>query len=326
LNYAEKIVDSKNPRELMEYELYYNMSYIWAGKWDEIKEYSEPLVEENLKIGEIWHVIVYLYKFGMLSTNQGKFSEADYYIQKCREIGDTYDYPYARQAFFIMGAGLDNIKSKFHDALISSNEGVNNGKKFGMEPYLLGSLGTRAFAQAHLKDVDGARESLSWAADIVHKQGYIPPVIDGARVTSQIYFDLEMIEETIKGNEKKPTRGLRKKTYESVKKGLKIGKQVAFSKVFFLNSAGRYFWIVDNQAKAIKYWRSAIEEGKRLDTRPDLARTYMEIGKRLLEGKSRYRELNGVPASEYLEMAREMFEEMDLQWDLDELDRIVSYR
>ncbi len=34
------------------------------------------------------------------------------------------------------------------------------------------------------------------------------------------------------------------------------------------------------------------------------------------------KELNGISAEEYLERARSMFEEMDLQWDLDELDRV----
>lgn len=50
----------------------------------------------------------------------------------------------------------------------------------------------------------------------------------------------------------------------------------------------------------------------------------MEIGKRLLEEKSKYRELNGISAEEYLGKARAMFAEMDIQWDLDELDKIVA--
>ena len=50
----------------------------------------------------------------------------------------------------------------------------------------------------------------------------------------------------------------------------------------------------------------------------------MEIGKRFLEEKSKYKELNGISAEEYLGKARTMFEEMDLQWDLDELDKIVA--
>ena len=43
----------------------------------------------------------------------------------------------------------------------------------------------------------------------------------------------------------------------------------------------------------------------------------------MLEEKSKYKELNGIKAEEYLEKARTMFQEMDLQWDLDELDKIV---
>ena len=48
----------------------------------------------------------------------------------------------------------------------------------------------------------------------------------------------------------------------------------------------------------------------------------MEISKRFLEEKSKYKELNRINAEEYLEKARAMFQEMDLQWDLDELDKI----
>jgi hypothetical protein len=65
-----------------------------------------------------------------------------------------------------------------------------------------------------------------------------------------------------------------------------------------------------------------MEETERFGARPDLARTYMEIGKRFFEEKSKYREFNGISAEEYLEKARELFQEMDLQWDLDELDKI----
>ena len=61
-----------------------------------------------------------------------------------------------------------------------------------------------------------------------------------------------------------------------------------------------------------------------LEARPELARAYMEIGKRFMEEKSKYMELNGITAKEYLEKAKAMFQEMDLQWDLDELDKIAA--
>jgi len=57
-----------------------------------------------------------------------------------------------------------------------------------------------------------------------------------------------------------------------------------------------------------------------------LSRTYFEVGKRLLEPRSKYKNLNGITAEEYLEKARTLFEEMDLQWDLDELDKVMAAR
>jgi hypothetical protein len=46
------------------------------------------------------------------------------------------------------------------------------------------------------------------------------------------------------------------------------------------------------------------------------------VGKRLLEPTSKYKELDGIKAWDYLEKARVMFEEMDLQWDLQELEKL----
>jgi hypothetical protein len=43
-----------------------------------------------------------------------------------------------------------------------------------------------------------------------------------------------------------------------------------------------------------------------------------------LDEKSRYNVLKGISAEEYLEKARTMFKEMNLQWDLDESDKIMA--
>ena len=50
----------------------------------------------------------------------------------------------------------------------------------------------------------------------------------------------------------------------------------------------------------------------------------MEIGKRFSEKKSKNKQLNGISAEDCLRKARKMFQEIDLQWDLDQLDKIAS--
>jgi hypothetical protein len=87
---------------------------------------------------------------------------------------------------------------------------------------------------------------------------------------------------------------------------------------------GEYYWLIGKQKKAFSWWDKAVKKGEQLGARPDLSRTYFEIGKSLLDPKSNYKEWNGISANEYLEKARTMFEEMDLQWDLDELEKVKS--
>jgi hypothetical protein len=88
---------------------------------------------------------------------------------------------------------------------------------------------------------------------------------------------------------------------------------------------GTYYWLINQQEKAMKWWRRSIQQGSQMKARVELARTYFEVGKRLGERNGKYRDLNGISVEENLKMARQMFVEMDLQRDLDELERIEAY-
>jgi hypothetical protein len=87
---------------------------------------------------------------------------------------------------------------------------------------------------------------------------------------------------------------------------------------------GLYYWLIGQHGKALKWWDKTIQEGERLGARPDLSRTYFELGKRLLEPESKYKELNGIDAKGYLEKAGTLFREMGFDRDLVDLDRLKS--
>jgi hypothetical protein len=152
----------------------------------------------------------------------------------------------------------------------------------------------------------------------------VPPLYAAPYLIARLFFDIELLEESILSNKKSTISKYRQNAGKNGKNALKNTKKYAPFRTEVLRLAGLYYWLINKQNKAVKLWRKAIEEGERLGALPDLARTYMEIGKRLLEEKSRHKKLNGVSAKEYLEKAREMFQEMDLQWDLDELDKLAS--
>jgi hypothetical protein len=108
------------------------------------------------------------------------------------------------------------------------------------------------------------------------------------------------------------------------KKSLKVSEKFKRERVEVIRSMGNFHWLTGKKRNALKWWRMSIETGERFTMKPELSRTYFEIGKRLSEPNSPYRELNGISAVDYLNKARTMFEEMDLQWDLKQLERVME--
>ena len=74
----------------------------------------------------------------------------------------------------------------------------------------------------------------------------------------------------------------------------------------------------------MKWWDKSIGESRRFGFRIEAARTEMEIGKHLAEDKGRFRKDGEKIIEEYLTKARIAFQEMKLEWDIDELDKIVA--
>ena len=102
---------------------------------------------------------------------------------------------------------------------------------------------------------------------------------------------------------------------------LKQSQTVAQHRTEAYKLMGVYCWLTKKQKHALKWWGRSIKAGERLGARLELSRTYFEVGKRLLEADSRVKALNGIEADAYLERARLLFKEMDLQWDLEQLER-----
>jgi tetratricopeptide (TPR) repeat protein len=187
-------------------------------------------------------------------------------------------------------------------------------------------LGLKAKLQVFLNDFDGAEKSVRQAGEIHRENDIVPPIFAEQYLWSRFILDIRLLEESMNKNNSADIRKYGRQAYKSCKKLLQNARNYAGRRSGALSLVARYYWLIGKQNKAVKFWKKAIEEGGRLGQRPDLARTYMEIGKRFLEEKSKYNELNGIATKEYMEKARTMFQEMNLQWDLDELDKITTIR
>jgi tetratricopeptide (TPR) repeat protein len=252
---------------------------------------------------------------------RGDFNDADPLLDNLSKIYDDYEYKFAKRirliselAFFIHRRGLNDAQKVFekYDLLF----------KMGSDMETVFFLGFKAEVQILSNDYDGAEKTLRQAEQIYRKHGIVFPFMVEMYLRSRFSLDILLLEGSILSNDKSNISKYMKQARNSCKRLLKNTVKSAASRSEAYGLLGQYYWLIGKPKKAVKWWKRSIEEGEQQGARPELARTYMEIGKRFLEEKSVYKELNGISAKEYLEKARAMFQEMDLQWDLDKLEKV----
>jgi tetratricopeptide (TPR) repeat protein len=211
---------------------------------------------------------------------------------------------------------------KLNDALLEVEEAIDFTQKSGLGIYLFDMYSYEVWIHTLMGDIKKAGTSLQRANEIRHKVHAVPVELCAFfRSQSELY--LYRLKESIKSGNRSDSLEYRKEFIKSAKMLVRISKKTAQYRTESHRLIGLYYWLLDKQKKALKFWHKAIREGERVGARLELSRAYFEVGKRLFENESRYKTLNGIKAEEYLEKARVLFEEMDLQWDLDELSRVA---
>ena len=322
LAYAENGIDKKDLKELLFLKVCKSIHSCSSGNWDYFQEYDESLLAQNLKLGNLWEVICYFIFHGIVKLEQGDFAAAFPSIENLSNIAYSYEYEPARAHKLARETQYLLQCRKLYDAQKSAEEYISVANKIDSDPLRLASLGYKTQIQILLKDLNGAEESLEQLEVLYRKQAFIPPVYAVPYLVAKFSIDIARLEESLRSNNESDLTPYRQQAHISCKSILKISKKYAPLRSAVDRLSGTYHWLINKQHKAVKHWQKGISESERLGARPDLARTYMEIGKRFLEDKSKYKELNGIRAEEYLEKARGMFLAMDLQWDLDALEKI----
>ncbi|HOO44617.1 MAG TPA: adenylate/guanylate cyclase domain-containing protein [Deltaproteobacteria bacterium] len=322
LKVAKDKIDMTDVRSVFQYKFSQLILSYLSGDWPEQIEFDNDLIDKNLAIGEFFFINSYIVWNLFIDTARGSFSTAQGLIQKVSDIGEIYGNDYAKVEKFLNNIYLLTRWRKLQEALVEADTGIQFITKTGFLPYLFTFYTQKAWTQFMLGDVSGSRETLGLAGRIQSHARTIP-VFMCQYLLSEFVLELYQLEEAMNrtGN---PLSALHHATaYNVGKEALRLssGKVVPF-KTESLKLMGVYYWIIGRQRKAMQWWRKAIAEGQRLNDRLELSRTYFEVGKRLLESKSKYKELDGIKAWDYLNKAKDMFEEMGLQWDLDELEKL----
>jgi len=295
-----------------------------SGSWDSAPQFDPNLVDLAHKTGETIYPILYLYALGNLKAEQGLWNHLDLYARKAKSIADSYVHESARAAYHHIRTITLIRKRDFHQALTEAELGALLTDKAAFRPHYLRFIGNKAIAQALLGEIEQAKLSVREGELVLAKQKmiviwYIIPFLVGRLITH-----IELLKQAIECDNQSDIRQIQRTAHRSAKQAVRKSREFAPYRTWILKLMGNYYWLIGKQRKALKWWDKSIQEGERLGARPDLSRTYFEVGKRLLEPQSKYKDLNGIEAKGYLEKARVLFEEMGLERDLDDLEKLKA--
>lgn len=323
LDAVRKSVNGETINHIM-YEICETVHLFLGGKWKALKDYDDKLVDRICRMGEIYFASQYLFWHALGNTCQGSFDKARGIVNRLHDLYEVYGNGLSEVFKYEVNARMLIETGKFEDAMMECEKGIAFGQK-AHSAFWWGFYTFQAWIHIMTGATQKAQECLG-QADRIRLQTETAPFQVSYYFKIQLEFDLQRFKESIEGGNRAEAYGLQRKAFRSARRSQKIAKKVAYHRTDTYRLTGSYYWAIHKTKRALRWWHRAVQEGERLGARPQLARLYFEIGKCLLESEGKHRELGGLKAEEYLEKARVLFEEMNLESALEDLAQLTATR
>jgi tetratricopeptide (TPR) repeat protein len=291
------------------------------GMWNKIEKVDHRLVDQGLLGGNLWEVTGYMLYVGFAKAGQGEFDLLAEAIERLFQIGSDFDYEVATGYALLLRVDYLLRKLNLEDVIAESDKGISYSQR-STQFHEMMFLGLKGEAQTLLGDAPGYNETITRALAIHKKQKILAPVFAAPYLVARFVADIHQLQQQVRAKASSNDPNIRRNSYRSGKAALRNSRKYAPYRTKIFRLMGLYYWLIGKQGKAMKWWAKAIKEGERLGARPVLSRSYFEVGKRMLEPHSKHKQLNGIDAKKYLEKAGILFEEMGLERDLEDLERV----
>jgi class 3 adenylate cyclase/tetratricopeptide (TPR) repeat protein len=323
-NLSRKVLDvikgSVNKEDINNYTLYEiceTVHHFLGGTWRAVKDPDDDLIEKICRVGKIYEASHHLYWHALSNICRGSFDKAKLAVRRLDDLFEVYGNDLSKSFKYLVNTMLLIESGKLYDAMVESERGFDFVRKgytpFWQHPTLQASI--------HILrgDIEKAEKCLQYANSIRRQVKGTPFQLSNLYRT-QSEFDLCRLKESIKGGNGAEVAESRRNAFKSGRLLQKVAQKVAFHRTDSYRLTGSYYWTINKRKRALLWWHRAVHEGERLGARPELARLYFEVGRCLLESKSKHMSLDGLEGEVYLEKARALFGEMEMESYLEEID------
>ncbi len=296
------------------------------GRWDEGQEIDEALVEEGLRRGEVFMVLLYLLFCFRMAVDQGVFSRGEEMLARIQAFSEEYDYELGRVSVMLARLYLQTGRGEYREILAQVNQTLEMAERSGITLFQLPLLGMKTEAATALREWATAETTLAEAARLIPHSG----LIGNHRAfyyTARFGYYLTRWETVLgQGSAGDPgeREALRKKAHRCGRQALRSSRTLLQAKLINLKRMGTLFWLEGKPRRAGNCWLRALRLARRVGARPVEARLCREIGARLLEPKAPVRDIGGDNAEVYLQQAVQLFEELHLHREREEVERLLE--
>jgi tetratricopeptide (TPR) repeat protein len=320
LAFVKKYGVENDPHLLVSYSMSKVMLDCNTGNWQKNEDFKR-VYQKGVSIGELWQITVYVLYYGFQQIELGDVAILKEASDIFGEIADSFENWHARSNKYRFAA-YGMMKFRKFDQL---QEFIDEGKKHIKGTENKTHLFVLNLVQAQLNIYSGQSNEAVAAIKAAEKnlqESKQIPVLYGHYLITKIQLDLEFLK--AQKNNGENDKGKLKEILAASNKLIKTSRKYVgnLTEAYLLRS--RMFYLKENFKKALKNLSLAISTGEKYNGRLELSRAYFETGKFLSDPNNKFTQLNGISAAEYLNKARTLFEEMDLQWDLAKLERFLE--
>jgi serine/threonine protein kinase/tetratricopeptide (TPR) repeat protein len=320
LDFIGEKIDKEDIQSVIYYQTDDQTLNFFVGEWERQK-YDDSLVDLGIRVAEIFSISNYTIFHGRTFLEQGKFKEAIYTADRLQEMGTLFEHDYPMALKHFLKTKLLFKYRQLPEAVKESDIGIAFTRKIRLGTLLLGLLSLKARIMILLGDIEAA-ETLAREAEQVMEEMNVTPCYLSEYLLSKLSLQMFHLEEAVKSGDKKGMEKWGKVSLRTAKKAVKNSYKVASDQVEAFRLLGQCYWLSGRQKSALSCWLESIKKGEDFGAKLELCRTHMTLARSLGEPICQITELDRMSSTDFLKKADTAMTEMDLQWDLDELQRL----
>lgn len=288
-----------------------------VGKWQPDAE-QDHFLDVCLKKGEFFEATLYaVYRlYGEIEL--GNFNSANQLLNFLLDVAQKYENNTAL-AFAVRMKALIELKFRKMDLARETSREVMEFLERLDEGGIFFAL---YCTMAQLYTLSG---NVNMAIEMLNKATASLPRMEKIKIwKTKYYLTKSMVYFELAKRDQEQNKSHWKICLQASKTAVQSAEKVAPKTTESNRARAMILWKYGNHKTALKSFEKAVTNGERLGAKLELSRTYFELGKFLSDPQVKFNELNGNPVSFFLEKSKSMFEEMDLQWDLEEYKKFIS--